>query len=63
MKPSTELQQLKKFEKWGISKSIVSIEKSILNGWTGIFPPDDKDMEQTENEEDQEFVTSFKGRQ
>jgi len=39
--PKTAERQLSKLAKWGADKSIRAIERSIENGWAGIFDPDD----------------------
>ena len=39
IKESTITAQWKEFAKWGESKSIISIEMSIKNGWQGLFEP------------------------
>ena len=40
MLESTVNAQLKKMTKWGEIKSIATIQRSIENGWTGLFPDD-----------------------
>jgi len=40
--PQTAKRQLTKLATWGADKSIRAIERSIENGWAGIFDPDDK---------------------
>jgi len=39
IKESTMKAQWAEFAKWGESKSIISIEMSIKNGWQGLFEP------------------------
>lgn len=39
LKPATVSAQWEEFKKWGEVKSIISIELSIKNGWTGLFEP------------------------
>lgn len=39
IKQTTMTAQWKEFAKWGESKSIISIEMSIKNGWQGLFEP------------------------
>jgi len=40
--PSTIVGTFRKFAKWGEAKSIEAIERSIANGWQGLFEPDEK---------------------
>lgn len=42
--PTGEKMQLKDLESWGVEKAIFAIERSIKNGWQGLFEPKDKDM-------------------
>ncbi len=39
IKPTQTDALLKKFAKWGPSKSVKAIETSIEHGWTGVFDP------------------------
>ena len=43
--PSTMKSQLKTLAKWGETKAIMAIRKSIDSGWTGLFEPDCKSEE------------------
>lgn len=43
---STVTKQLAKLERFGLRAAIASIEQSIANGWTGLFPPKDLPAEQ-----------------
>ena len=40
MPETTIAAQIKKMEAWGEAKSIATIQRSIENGWTGLFPDD-----------------------
>lgn len=37
--PTTERMQLKRLAAWGAKKAIFAIERSIENGWIGLFEP------------------------
>ena len=50
-KPLTETQStklLKKFDGWGVNRSIAAINHSIANGWQGIFEPGQKNGKSVE---------------
>lgn len=43
-KPITLLavkRQISSLESWGLDKSLTAIDRSIANGWTGLFEPKD----------------------
>lgn len=40
---------LSKCKKWGETKAIAAIEKTIENRWTGLFEPNEKDMQSSQN--------------
>jgi hypothetical protein len=39
--PSTEAAQLKQLAAWGAAKAIAAIERSITQGWQGLFNPEE----------------------
>lgn len=42
LKPTMRSEQLKLLSGWGATKAVLSLRKSIQNGWQGIFEPDQK---------------------
>ena len=40
LKPSTIKAQVRKLESFGCSGAVTAIDRSIEQGWTGLFPPD-----------------------
>jgi hypothetical protein len=42
LKPTMRAEQLKQLAAWGPTKAVLSLRKSIQNGWQGIFEPDQK---------------------
>ena len=53
--PTTRKRQLKKLSEWGTDKAIRAINRSIDNGWTGLYEP-------PETREDRSLVKALKER-
>jgi hypothetical protein len=48
--PSSLNRIAKDFKKWGEASSVVALERSIKNGWVGVFKPSQKDIDEVKAE-------------